>query len=31
MKDQSIFPKVIILLNLITFSFDNVFILGEEN
>ena len=30
-KDQSIFPEVIILLNLITFSFDNVFISGGEN
>ena len=31
MKDQSIFPEVIILLNLITFSFDNVLILLGEN
>ena len=30
-KDQSIFPRVIILLNLITFSFDNVLILWGEN
>ena len=29
-NDQSIFPKVIILLNLITFSFDYVLILEEE-
>ena len=30
-KDQSIFPKVIILLILVNFSFDNVLILREEN